>query len=123
MDGNFVVKSTHKTSNQMSTDLALEHVNKVGKVAGGLPLVGITRSESARHKWCLTYNKRNRLVDETSAMFGLTIDDAEFAPSANKDVGISKFYKSPFPSSCDSSVTKWCQKWDQAWSTGTQPLP
>ena len=77
----------------MSTDLALEHVNKVGKVAGGLPLVGITRSESTRDKCCLTYNKRNRLVGETSAMFGLTIDDAEYAPSANKDVGISKLYK------------------------------
>ena len=40
MDGNFVVKSTHKTFNQISTDLALEYVNKVGKMAGGL--VGIT---------------------------------------------------------------------------------
>ena len=33
MDGNFVVKSTNKTFNQISTDLALEQVNKVGKVA------------------------------------------------------------------------------------------
>ena len=39
MDGNFIVKSTHKTFNQISTDLALEQVNKVGIVAGGL--VGI----------------------------------------------------------------------------------
>ena len=34
--------------------------------------------------WCLTYSERSRLVDETSVMFGLTIDDAEYAPSANK---------------------------------------
>ena len=36
MEGNFVVKPTHKAFNQVSTDMALEHVNKVGKVAGGL---------------------------------------------------------------------------------------
>ncbi len=69
MDGNFVVKATHKTFNQISTDMALEHVNKVGKVAGGL--IGITRSDNARDKWSLTYNERSRIVDETSVMFWL----------------------------------------------------
>ena len=88
MDGNFIVKSTHKTFNQISTDLALEQVNKVGKVAGGL--IRITRSNSARDRWCLTYNERRRFVDETSVMFGLTITDAQYAPSANKDVGTSR---------------------------------
>ena len=82
MDGNFVVKSTHKTFYQIKTDLALEHVNNVGKVAGGLP--GITRSDSAKDKWCLTYNERSRLVDETSFMFGLMIGDAEYAPSGRR---------------------------------------
>ena len=88
MDGNFIVKSTHKTFNQISTDVALEQVNKVGKVAGGL--VGITQSNDARDRWCLTYNERSRFVDETSVMFGLTIDDAQYASSANKDVGTSR---------------------------------
>ena len=88
MDGNYIVKYTHKTFNQISTDLALEQVNKVGKVSGGL--VGITRSNNARDRWCLTYNERSRFVDETSVMFGLTIDDAQYAPSANMDVGTSR---------------------------------
>ena len=88
MDGNFVVKSTHKTFNQIGTDLALEQVNEVGKVAGGL--VGITRLDSARDKWCLTYNERGRLVDKTSVMFSLAVDNVQYTPFANKDVGTSR---------------------------------
>ena len=85
MDGDFVVKSTRKSFNQISTDLALEHVNKVGKVAGGL--IGITRTDNARDKWCLTYNERSRIVDETTSMRGMAIDDTEYTPSTYKDVG------------------------------------
>ena len=44
MDGNFGMKSV-KTFNQISTDLALEYVNEVGKVAGGLN--GIIHTDSA----------------------------------------------------------------------------
>jgi len=84
----FGVKTTHKSFNQISTDLALEHVNKVGKVAGGL--IEITRSDSARDKMCLPYNERSRLVDETSVMFGLTIENAEYTSSANKDIGTAR---------------------------------
>ena len=53
--GDFVTKETKSTFNQIADDQALEHVNKSGKVAGGL--VGITRTESARDRWCLTYNE------------------------------------------------------------------
>lgn len=88
MEGDFVVKSSRNTFNQISTDLALEHVNKVGKVAGGL--IGITRSDSARDKWCLTYNERSRIVDQTAAMLGMTLEDAEYAPSASGDAGPSR---------------------------------
>ena len=42
MDGDFVVKTTRKTFNQISTVLVLEHINKVEKVTGGL--LGITQS-------------------------------------------------------------------------------
>ena len=54
MEGDFVVKSSRYTFNQISTDLALEYVNKVGQVAGGL--IGVTLSDSAMDRWCLTYN-------------------------------------------------------------------
>ena len=78
LDGNVVVKSSLSAFNQLSTDQALEHVNKVGKVAGGL--VGITRSDSARDQWCLTFNERSRLVDETCAMLDVRTDDDEYSP-------------------------------------------
>jgi len=88
MNGNFVVKTTNNTFNQLSTDQALEHVNKVGKVAGGL--VGITRSEGARDQWCLTFNERSRIVDETNVMLDLHTADEDYSPSYVKEAGPSR---------------------------------
>lgn len=47
--------------------------NKSGKVARGL--VGITRTVSARDRWCLTYNERAKLSEDTKEMFNVL--DAE----------------------------------------------
>jgi len=69
--------------NQIPDDQALEHVNKVGKVAGGL--VGITQTDSARDRWCLTYNERAQLVVETRHMFGLDTEDED--GTSHKDFG------------------------------------
>lgn len=88
MNGNFVVKTSFNTFNQLSTDQALEHVNKVGKVAGGL--VGITRSEGARDQWCLTFNERSRIVDDTSSMLGMHTADEDFSPTNAKEAGPSR---------------------------------
>ena len=52
MDGNFVMKHTPQKFNNVSTDQALEFVNKMCKVSGGL--VGITRTESSMNWWLLT---------------------------------------------------------------------
>ena len=54
MEGNLVVKTTHKVFIKVRTDMVLEHVNKVRKVAGCL--IEITKSDTARDKWHLTYN-------------------------------------------------------------------
>ena len=59
--------------NLVPTDQALEHINRRGKVAGGL--VGITRNDSAMDRWCLTYNDRAALSDQTFKMLGLRLDD------------------------------------------------
>ena len=67
--GDFVTRETHHTFNQIPDDQALEHVNKSGKTAGGL--VGITRTDSARDRWCLTYNEKAQLSEDTKAMFGI----------------------------------------------------
>ena len=65
--GDFVTKETENSFNQIPDDQALEHVNCSGKVAGGL--VGITRTDSERDRWCLTYNGRAKLSEDTKTMF------------------------------------------------------
>ena len=82
------MKLSRNTFNQISTDLALEHVNNVKKVAGGM--IGITRSYSARDRWCLTYNERSRIIDQTTVMLGMTLEDAEYDPSASGDANPSR---------------------------------
>lgn len=67
--GNVVVKSTNNKFNQLPVDQALEHVNKIGKIAGGI--VGITRTDMALAQWALTYNERSRISDDTRTMFGI----------------------------------------------------
>ena len=77
-DGMLSVKRTDSKFSRVSVDQALEHVNKVSKVSGGI--VGITRRSAARNKWCLTYNEKSRLAEPTYKMFGLHVDvdvDAE----------------------------------------------
>ena len=64
-----MTKETENSFNQIPDDQALEHVNRSGKVAGGL--VGITRTDSARDRWCLTYNERAKLSEDTKTMFNV----------------------------------------------------
>ena len=47
VSGDFVVNGSRHALNQLSDDHGLEHINRIGKFAGGL--VGITRSDTARH--------------------------------------------------------------------------
>ncbi len=82
-NGNFVVKNTQKTFNQLSVDQALEHINKQGKVAGGL--VGITRSEGTRERWCLTYNDMARLSESTRSMLGVNVKNESEHIEAGKE--------------------------------------
>ena len=72
LNGGFVVKETNQKFNQLPDDQALKHINKLGKLAGGL--VGITRSDSARDRWNLIYNERMHIAKSTWTMFGLQPD-------------------------------------------------
>ena len=67
LGNDFVVKESHVALNQIPDDQGLEHVNKMGKIAGGL--TGITRSDGARDRCCLTYNERANLAQHTRVMF------------------------------------------------------
>lgn len=60
--GNFVVKETEGKFNQVSTDLALEHINRTCKSAGGL--VGITQTKTALDRWMLTCSDRAKVVED-----------------------------------------------------------
>ena len=66
--GDFVAKETKHSFNEVPFDLRLEHINKTGKVAGGL--IGITRNETARNHWSITYNERASLAEDTRSLFG-----------------------------------------------------
>lgn len=68
-EGDFGVKESTQKFNQIPDDQGLEHVNKMGKIAGGV--IGITRSETALNRWGLTYIDRARIADETRDMLGV----------------------------------------------------
>ena len=88
MDGNFLVKQTDHNFNQVSTDQALEPINRVCKVAGDL--IGITRSDSVRDWWCLTFNQRSKHVEETCAMFSIQTDDPDTSMVSPKETGAAR---------------------------------
>ena len=52
VSGHFVVQKSHGAYNKLSTDQALEHMNRAAKVEGGL--TGISKSDGARDRCCLT---------------------------------------------------------------------
>ncbi len=79
--GDFETKKTCKTFNQIPDDQALKHVNKTGKIAGGL--VGITWTDSTRDHWCLTYNERAQLSEDTKALFDVGSQKGD----EHKDIG------------------------------------
>ena len=72
-EGNFVVKESNGSFNQISPDQALEHINKKCKIAGGL--VGLTRRESDLNSWMVTFGERARLADDAKNLVG--IEDKE----------------------------------------------
>lgn len=62
MNGNFVVKRLNGNFNQLSTDQALEHINKNSKDAGGI--VGLTKNTTKLDEWFLSYNVVGMILDE-----------------------------------------------------------
>ena len=68
-DGNFVIKRSDQRFNQVSTDLALEYVNKMCKVSGGLS--DIKRTKTALDRWMLTCTDKARLSQDVRDLIGL----------------------------------------------------
>ncbi len=105
MDGNFVIKRSQHPFNKISTDQGLEHINRVSKVAGGL--VGITKTDSARDRWCVTFNERSRISQETWDMFSIEMEDTEYNTLDHKDLSKSRIVRD------ESDVRKLQEKFNE----------
>jgi len=75
LDGNFVAKRSLHRFNQVSADQATEWMNRMCKMHNGI--IGITRNDQARDKFCLTWSERSRISHDTRVMFGLDDDEEE----------------------------------------------
>jgi len=82
MNGNFVVKRTRRCFNQVSADQATEWVNRTCKMQNGI--IGITRKDQARDKFCITWSERSRISQDTRYLFSLE-DDEEETPLTRSD--------------------------------------
>ena len=73
--GNFVIKRSQNLFNQVPPDQATEWINKMCKVSGGI--IGITRSDQARDRFCATWAVRSHVSQVTKVLFGLLDDEEE----------------------------------------------
>ena len=82
MNGNFVVKRTRRCFNQVSADQSTGWVNRTCKIQNGI--IGITRKDQARDKFCITWSERSRISQDTRYLFSLE-DDEEETPLTRSD--------------------------------------
>jgi hypothetical protein len=54
--GRFLIKRTEGKFKHVATDQALKRINRIANVSGDI--VVITHINSARDRWCFTYNER-----------------------------------------------------------------
>ncbi|CAB3991828.1 Hypothetical predicted protein, partial [Paramuricea clavata] len=82
LNGNFVVKRSQLKFNQIPLDQATEWQNKICKISNGI--IGITRNDTARDKFCITWAERSYVSHSTRVLFGVD-DDANDTISTRKD--------------------------------------
>ena len=71
--GNFVVKKTNGAFNQVHIDQATELVNKLCKLSNGI--IGITKTDSARDRFCITCGERAIISEATKYLLGIGDED------------------------------------------------
>ena len=81
--GNFVVKRHAGRFNQVPVDQATEWINKVCKLSNGI--IGITRNDTARDRFCTTWCERSQISEDTMRLFGLRNDESDEDFSTRKD--------------------------------------
>lgn len=70
MHRNFAINKHQISFCAIWVDHALEHINRIMKVTGGLVGVGITQHASARERFFLTAPELSRLAEEAHMMAG-----------------------------------------------------
>ena len=75
MNGNFVVKRSQRRFNQEPADQATEWINKTCKMQN--EIIGITRNDQARDRFCVTWSERSQISEDTKHLFGLEDDEEE----------------------------------------------
>ena len=75
VNGNFVVKRSDNHFSQLPTDQATEWMNKICKMNNGI--IGITRNDQARDKFCITWGTRSNVSQTVRALFGDTEEEQE----------------------------------------------
>ena len=71
--GNFVVQRSSNPFCKVPVDQATEWVNKTCKISNGV--IGITLNDTARDKFCLSWNEKALVLADTRRLFGLSDED------------------------------------------------
>ena len=82
MNENFVVKRSQSKFNQIPLEQATEWQNEICKISNGI--IGITRKDTARDKFCMTWAERSYISYCIRMLFGLE-DEAKDIISTRKD--------------------------------------
>ena len=85
MNGNFVVKESNKSFNQVDPDHSQEWQNAIGKKNGGI--VGITKTASALSRWALSYNLRTQITKKTKEMLMIDNENDDYI---HDECGVSR---------------------------------
>lgn len=82
MAGHFVVKRSSARFNQVPVDQSTEWQNRMCKISNGI--IGITRNDTARDRFCVTWDERSHVSHDTKVLYGLEKEKEE-AISTRKD--------------------------------------
>ena len=71
----FVVKRINRRFNQVPADQATEWMNRLCNMQNGI--IGITRNDQARDKFCVTWSERSRISQDTMSLLNQEDDEDE----------------------------------------------
>ena len=83
MNGNFVVRRGKGRFNQVPIDQATEWQNRICKISNGI--IGITRNDTARDKFCITWAERSYISHSTKCLLDVENEDEGQMISTRKD--------------------------------------